>query len=58
MNGAPLPAAEAYNNLGVIYKERDNLEKAIECYITALCIKPNFPQVSTCCVTHMAAWLW
>lgn len=24
--------AEACNNLGVIYKDRDNLEKAVECY--------------------------
>lgn len=24
--------AEACNNLGVIYKDKDNLEKAVECY--------------------------
>ena len=24
--------AEACNNLGVIYKDRDNLDKAVECY--------------------------
>lgn len=24
--------AEAYNNLGVIYKDRDNLDRAVECY--------------------------
>ena len=37
--------AEAYNNLGVLYKERDNLERAVECYMAALTIRPNFPQV-------------
>jgi len=36
---------EAHNNLGVLYKERDNLEKAVECYMAALTIRPNFPQV-------------
>lgn len=24
--------AEAFNNLGVIYKDKDNLHKAVECY--------------------------
>ena len=24
--------AEACNNLGVLYKDRDNLDKAVECY--------------------------
>ena len=24
--------AEACNNLGVIYKDRDNLDRAVECY--------------------------
>jgi Flp pilus assembly protein TadD len=38
--------AEAHNNLGVIYKERDNLERAVECYTAALSVKPNFPQAS------------
>lgn len=37
--------AEAYNNLGVIHKERDHLDKATECYMAALHIRPNFPQV-------------
>uniref|UniRef100_A0A453N901 protein O-GlcNAc transferase n=1 Tax=Aegilops tauschii subsp. strangulata TaxID=200361 RepID=A0A453N901_AEGTS len=36
--------AEACNNLGVIYKDRDNLDKAVECYQMALSIKPNFSQ--------------
>jgi tetratricopeptide (TPR) repeat protein len=35
---------EAFNNLGVIYKDRDNLEKAIECYRSALGINPTFSQ--------------
>ncbi|OIW21396.1 hypothetical protein TanjilG_02563 [Lupinus angustifolius] len=35
---------EACNNLGVIYKDRDNLDKAVECYQLALSIKPNFSQ--------------
>ncbi len=25
-------------------QERDNLERAVECYMTALSIRPNFPQ--------------
>ena len=37
--------AEAHNNLGVLYKERDNLERAVECYLNALTIRPDFPQV-------------
>ncbi|GFH15820.1 TPR_REGION domain-containing protein, partial [Haematococcus lacustris] len=36
--------AEAHNNLGVIYKRRENLEKAMECYAAALTVKPDFPQ--------------
>jgi protein O-GlcNAc transferase len=28
--------AEACNNLGVIYKDRDNLDKAVECYTVSL----------------------
>lgn len=28
--------AEACNNLGVIYKDRDNLDKAVECYQVGL----------------------
>jgi Flp pilus assembly protein TadD len=36
--------AEACNNLGVLYKDRDNLDKAVECYQMALSIKPNFAQ--------------
>lgn len=28
--------AEACNNLGVIYKDRDNLDKAVECYQASL----------------------
>lgn len=35
---------EAYNNLGVIYKEQDNLEKAVMCYQSALAINPKFSQ--------------
>lgn len=37
--------AEAYNNLGVLHKERDNLERAVQCYTAALALRPNFPQV-------------
>lgn len=29
--------AEACNNLGVIYKDRDNLDKAVECYQERFC---------------------
>jgi tetratricopeptide (TPR) repeat protein len=36
--------SEAYNNLGVIYKDQDNLEKAIQCYQAALTINPKFSQ--------------
>lgn len=36
---------EAHNNLGVIFKEKDNMERAVECYMAALSIRPNFPQV-------------
>jgi len=35
---------EAYNNLGVIFKDTDNLERAIECYEYALQINPHFSQ--------------
>jgi len=35
---------EAYNNLGVIYKDRDNLERAIQCYLAALNVNPKFSQ--------------
>ena len=31
----------AYNNLGVIYKDLDNLEKAIQYYLAALAINPK-----------------
>jgi tetratricopeptide (TPR) repeat protein len=42
--------AEAWNNLGVLYKEADNLERAAECYMSALNTRPNFPQVwLSCC---------
>ena len=35
---------EAFNNLGVIMKDCDNLPRAIECYKSALDINPNFSQ--------------
>lgn len=35
---------EAYNNLGVIYKDRDNLERSIQCYSSALNVNPKFSQ--------------
>lgn len=35
---------EAYNNLGVIFKDSDNLERATECYDSALQINPHFSQ--------------
>ncbi len=37
--------AEALNNLGVLHRERGNLERASHCYTAALQIRPNFPQV-------------
>ena len=36
--------AEAYNNLGVVYKDRGNLEKSILYYQSALTINPSFSQ--------------
>ena len=36
--------AQAYNNLGVIYKDRGNLEKSIFYYLEALKANPNFAQ--------------
>jgi tetratricopeptide (TPR) repeat protein len=35
---------EAYNNLGVIYKDLDNLDRSIQCYQSALAINPKFSQ--------------
>ena len=35
---------EAYNNLGVIFKDRDNLERATECYLSALQVDPHYYQ--------------
>ncbi len=40
--------AEAWNNMGVLHKEEDNLDRAAECYMAALHIRPNFPQVGGC----------
>jgi tetratricopeptide (TPR) repeat protein len=37
--------AEALNNIGVIHRERGNMERAAQCYTAALQIRPNFPQV-------------
>lgn len=34
--------AEACNNLGVIYKDRDNLDKAVECYQVNFCSCEEF----------------
>ena len=36
---------QALNNLGVLHRERGNLERAAQCYTAALQIRPNFPQV-------------
>ncbi|GBF98706.1 UDP-N-acetylglucosamine--peptide N-acetylglucosaminyltransferase-like [Raphidocelis subcapitata] len=36
--------AEAWNNAGVLHRERGELERAAECYLAALNIRPNFPQ--------------
>jgi protein O-GlcNAc transferase len=36
--------AEAYNNLGVIYKDRGNLDQAIHYYGQALNANPKFSQ--------------
>lgn len=38
---------QALNNLGVLHRERGNLERAAQCYTAALQIRPNFPQVLT-----------
>jgi Tetratricopeptide repeat len=38
-------AVQALNNLGVLHRERGNLERAAQCYTAALQIRPNFPQV-------------
>jgi protein O-GlcNAc transferase len=35
---------EAYNNLGVIYRDQDNLDKSAMCYQSALAINPKFSQ--------------
>ena len=35
---------EAFNNLGVIYRDQDNLDKAIVCYQSAIAINPKFSQ--------------
>lgn len=40
--------AEACNNLGVIYKDRDNLDKAVECYQASL--KPPKANISGECI--------
>lgn len=37
--------AEAHNNLGVLYRELGNMERAAACYTAALNVRPNFPQV-------------
>lgn len=37
-------SAEAYNNLGVLYRERGNHEAALKCYEQALERRPSFPQ--------------
>lgn len=37
-------SAEAFNNLGVIYKDMDNLPRALSCYEAALRIRPTFPE--------------
>ncbi len=38
---ASLTSNVAYNNLGVIYKDLDNLEKALQYYLAALTINPK-----------------
>jgi len=40
-------AWQALNNLGVLHRERGNLERAAQCYTAALQIRPNFPQART-----------
>lgn len=44
--------AEALNNLGVLHRERGNLERASHCYTAALQIRPNFPQVPRRSLSH------
>lgn len=36
--------AEAHNNLGVLHRERGNMEQALRCYEAALAVRPAFPQ--------------
>ena len=36
--------AEAHNNLGVLYRSMGNMEKAFNCYLSALQINPRFHQ--------------
>ncbi|GJZ64241.1 RNA-directed DNA polymerase, eukaryota [Tanacetum coccineum] len=50
---------EAFNNLGVIYKDTDNLDKAVECYQKlALSIKPNFSQLlNNLVVVYTVSWI-
>ena len=36
--------AEAWNNLGVLHREKNNVERAVECYVRAVSINPNFAQ--------------
>lgn len=42
--------AEACNNLGVIYKDRDNLDKAVECYQANSMLVENFKFLSVECM--------
>jgi protein O-GlcNAc transferase len=36
--------AEAHNNLGVLYREAGNMDRAVRCYESALRCRPGFPQ--------------
>lgn len=38
----------AHSNLGNLYKDSGNLDKAIECYSTAIRLKPYFADAYRC----------
>lgn len=45
--------AEAYNNMGVIFKEQENLEKALKYYHLAIQCNPRFAQT----LNNLGQWL-
>ncbi len=48
--------AEAWNNLGILYRARGDIDGAARCYQQSLHLKPNFPQAcNNLAVLHTAA---